>query len=289
MITQQFPEQQQVHYHSYSAPSEYANAQHEQVPQLNKSTREASLFTPSIDSLIASAVHKPQYRDLKNRIKWTMIAQQELPLGSFSGHQVRQRWSRRLNPTLKQMEDHPFTPEEDILLTSVAPRLNFAWANIARSFFNSTRTDVQLRRRYIRLSVNNEALLSLLQQSEKSNRTRNKNIVTIVKQYEASNYLMSDSTPGRDQTNKSTTTWYVYDPTGTSTTSQQTVGTSASPILIHSDADFTESYLTSHKTVQTMEPLFTLPHNHQLSHNQHQQPLYNFTLPSFKTLVASLQ
>lgn len=95
-------------------------------------------FTAQADAVIMSKVVNCE----KARPCWVDIAKL---VNEPDGNRIRERWNNVLNPKLNHL---PFSKEEDVRLYEGLQECGPKWTSIARKFFNSTRSDIQLKNRY---------------------------------------------------------------------------------------------------------------------------------------------
>jgi hypothetical protein len=94
-------------------------------------------FTPEEDNILKEQVLQ------MGEINWNEVAKH---IKGRSGRQCRERWINYLRP---QINNAPFTPEEDLKLETLVNSLGKKWSLIAQHF--PQRTDVSIKNRYIRL------------------------------------------------------------------------------------------------------------------------------------------
>jgi len=95
-------------------------------------------FTAQIDAIIMSKVVNCE----KARPCWVDIAKL---VNEPDGNRIRERWNNILNPKINHL---PFSKEEDVRLYEGLQECGPKWTNIAKTFFNSARSDIQLKNRY---------------------------------------------------------------------------------------------------------------------------------------------
>lgn len=137
-------------------------------------------FTPKEDAIVLQAVQNPRYRhEEKDFIKWKKLTEELLPPG-FDCRNVRQRYYRNLNPIILKTR---FTDEEDELLMKAAKECKISWIQISEMYFKGTRTDTQLRARYLKLKNEKRARSAKKSASPWSSATKeNENIPTAKRQ-----------------------------------------------------------------------------------------------------------
>lgn len=127
-----------------------------------RSNQQKRRFTVEEDAIIFHSVQSVQPK----KPCWTKICKQLAALPnddnsdqrnhtvgeSHDPHRVRERWHNLLNPKLNKM---PFTKAEDVRLYEGLREKGQKWTIISKSFFNETRSDIQLKNRFKTVSFQN--------------------------------------------------------------------------------------------------------------------------------------
>lgn len=95
-------------------------------------------FTAQDDAIIMNKVINC---DIKKPC-WVDIAKL---VNESDGNRIRERWNNILNPKINHL---PFSKEEDVRLYEGLQECGPKWTSIGKKFFDSTRSDVQLKNRY---------------------------------------------------------------------------------------------------------------------------------------------
>lgn len=104
-------------------------------------------WTEHEDSIVMAAVTTSTEQPFT---RWTDLAAQQLP--GRVGKQIRKRWVNHLNPNINH---RPFSREDDILLWEGRTQLAKRWVELAKTTFQSTRSENQIRDRWYSASFQN--------------------------------------------------------------------------------------------------------------------------------------
>jgi len=96
-------------------------------------------FTAQEDAIITNQVLNCESEGEKPC--WISIARQV----NSEGNRVRERWNNILNPKINHL---PFSKDEDVRLYEGLREHGQKWSSIAKDFFQSTRSDTQLKNRF---------------------------------------------------------------------------------------------------------------------------------------------
>lgn len=74
--------------------------------------------------------------------RWSELADR---LPGRVGKQIRDRWINHLNPDINH---HPFSRDDDLLLWTAHAKVGKKWVEIAATFFKSSRSENQIKNRW---------------------------------------------------------------------------------------------------------------------------------------------